>query len=219
MKKIKDYYLPNNEKHFEKFILKNDHYQEAQRNRALSYVKEWDTAIDVGANIGLWAKDLTNFFNKTICFEPNKECLECLNMNINLNKSTIFNCALGSINENKILFTPDDCGGSSFINRTKIGKKPDGTKIHGQFPQATRKQTTQIKKLDDYNFNGINFIKIDVEGFEYQVLQGSILTLERSSPVICIEERDPENSKAIKFLNDLKYKLVDIVVAEYIFIK
>ena len=68
--KIKDYYIPDNDKQYLGYFQKFDHYQEAQRNRALSHVSLWRTSIDIGANIGLWAKDLSNFFDKTICFEP-----------------------------------------------------------------------------------------------------------------------------------------------------
>ena len=63
MKKIKSYYIPKEDKNYEIYFSKHDHYQEAQRNRALAHVNKWYLAIDIGANIGLWARDLTSFFN------------------------------------------------------------------------------------------------------------------------------------------------------------
>ena len=103
MKKIREYYIPETDIHFIKYLEQFEHYQEAQRNRALSHVKNWRLAIDIGANIGLWSKDLSNFFDHLICFEPNKFCIDYLKKNIDLNKSTINSCALGSKNETKDL--------------------------------------------------------------------------------------------------------------------
>ena len=119
MKKIKGYYIPENDEHFEGYFSKFDHYQEAQRNRALSHVEDWNTAIDIGANIGLWSKDFTAFFSRTICFEPNTSCLDCLKKNINISKAKIYNFALGSKNTNGYLYCPQSTGGSSLINQTK----------------------------------------------------------------------------------------------------
>ena len=63
MIKIKDYYVPDKDSHFIQYLTNYDHYQEAQRNRAISYVKDWKFAIDIGANIGLWSRDLSNYFD------------------------------------------------------------------------------------------------------------------------------------------------------------
>ena len=86
---------------------------------------------------------------------------------------------------------------------------------------ATKDKKTigKVKKLDEFNFNEIDFIKIDVQGYEYQVLKGAKKTLEINSPIICLEEIDPKNSKAIKFLESLNYVIVDVVLKEYIFKK
>ena len=219
MKKIKSYYIPKEDKDYEIYFSKHDHYQEAQRNRALAQVNKWNLAIDIGANIGLWSKDLTNFFLKTICFEPNKNCIKFLKKNIIIEKAIIYNYALGSKNEDKELFTPINSGGSSFIDSTKIGFNSDGQKIYGKWPQRTKKQLVKVKKLDEFNFNEIDFIKIDVQGYEYQVIKGAKKTLEINSPIICLEEIDPKNSKAIKFLESLNYVIVDVVLKEYIFKK
>ena len=56
MKKIKSYYIPKEDKSYEIYFSKFDHYQEAQRNRALAQVNKWNLAIDIGANIGLWSR-------------------------------------------------------------------------------------------------------------------------------------------------------------------
>ena len=103
------------------------------------------------------------------------------------------------------------------IDNTTIGYNSDGQKIYGKWPQGTKKQMVKVKKLDEHNFEKIDFIKIDVQSYEYEVLKGAKKTLEINSPIICLEEIDPKNSKAIKFLESLNYVIIDVVVKEYIF--
>jgi|TARA_B100001079_G_scaffold267092_1_gene275257 FkbM family methyltransferase len=219
MKKIKSYYIPKEDKSYEIYFSKFDHYQEAQRNRALAQVKNWNLAIDIGANIGLWSRELTNFFDKTICFEPNLNSIKCLKKNIITKKAIIYNCALGSKNEDKELFTSINSGASSFINYVKVDYNSDGSKIYDKWPQGTKKQLVKVKKLDEFNYYEIDFIKIDVQGYEFEVLKGAKKTLEINSPIICIEEEYPENSRAIKFLESLNYEIVDVILKEHIFKK
>ena len=219
MKKNKSYYIPKEDKSYEDYFSNFDHYQEAQRNRALAQVNKWNLAIDIGANIGLWSRDLTNFFHKTICFEPNSNCIKYLKKNIIIEKAIIHNYALGSKNEDKELFTPINSGGSSLIDNTTIGYNSDGQKIYGKWPQGTKQQLVKVKKLDEFNFNEIDFIKIDVQGYEYEVLKGAKKTLEINSPIICLEEEYPENSRSINFLESLNYEIVDVAIKEHIFKK
>ena len=219
MKKIKDYFIPDEDKSYDQYLAEYDHYQEAQRNRALAQVNNWNLAIDIGANIGLWSRDLTNYFDKTICFEPNSNCIEYLKKNITIEKAIIYNHALGSKNEDKELFAPVNSGGSSFINNVKIDYNSDGSKIYGKWPQRTKKQLVKVKKLDDFKFSKVDFIKIDVQGYEYEVLKGAKKTLGINSPIICLEEEYPENSKTIKFLENQNYQIVDVIIKEVIFKK
>ena len=221
MIKIKDYYLPEDDEHYLNYFKMFDHYQEAQRNRALAQVFNWGFAIDIGANIGLWSKDLSEYFDKTVCFEPNKNCIGCLKKNINKKKSVIYNHALGSVNTQMDLYTPSYSGGSSFINNTRIGTDEDGSKIYGEFSSNTSKQKTIIKTLDSFNFQNVDFIKIDVQGFELEVLKGAYKTLRANSPIICIEENLPDlkDSEMYKFFIELNYQVVDRIGKELNFRK
>lgn len=220
MIKIKDYYVPETDLHFIEYLKKNDHYQEAQRNRAISYVEDWQFAIDIGANIGLWSKDLSKYFDKLVCFEPNSFCQDYLEKNINLGNSKIYSCALGEKEETKNLFIhQSNSGASSFVNKTKIGFKEDKSIVYGEFPKDTLTINTAVKKLDTFNYKKIDFIKIDVQGFELSVLKGAYNTLKKNSPVLCIEEDDPKNSLIIPFLENLNYELVDVIIKEHVFKK
>jgi len=45
-------------------------YQKIQRDNSITYVEKFNIAIDIGAYVAFWSKDLCKLFNKTICFEP-----------------------------------------------------------------------------------------------------------------------------------------------------
>ena len=217
MKLVNGFYLPKNEMAFAEHLKKNDSYQEAQRNRALSFVNNWNVALDIGANVGLWAKDLTSFFQKTYCFEPNNECFECLKKNINIKKAELHNYALGKFTEKKILFAPDHgTGGSSLVNNVKIGYDKNGNKIYGKFPDEIKKVNVNVVNLDSLKISEIDFIKIDVQGFELEVLEGAVETIKSNNPVICIEEEYPDKSKTLPLLYSLHFKLLDRVGKEHI---
>jgi FkbM family methyltransferase len=164
---------------------------------------------------------LSEHFDKTVCFEPNTDCIECLEKNINKKKSVIYNLALGSNNMEMDLYTPSFSGGSSFINNTNIGLNEDGSKIYGEFSKTTPKQKTTIKTLDSFNFKYVDFIKIDVQGFELEVLKGAYKTLKKNMPIICIEENlsDLKDSEIYNFLKELNYQVVDRINKELIFKK
>ena len=180
MVKIKDYHVPETDTHFIGYLKNFDHYQEAQRNRAISYVEDWDFAIDIGANIGLWSRDLSKYFNQLVCFEPNPLCQDYLKKNISMKNSKIYNYALGESEESKNLFLhPTNSGASSLVNRTKLAIIDDNSFIYGEFSKDTPTVEVAVKKLDTFNFNKIDFIKIDVQGFELSVLKGAKKTLKK----------------------------------------
>ena len=74
------------------------------------------------------------------------------------------------------------------------------------------KQVRQ-KRLDDYNFSDVDYIKIDVEGHELKVIKGAIATIEKYNPVIVIEENGSqelynkgEKDDALNYLQSIGYK-------------
>ena len=55
--------------------------------------------------------------------------------------------------------------------------------------------------------SNISFIKIDVEGYEINLLKGAYETIKRDKPVIFIEKTLTNNNDLINFLNDLEYDI------------
>ena len=145
-------------------------------------------------------------------------CIDYLKKNINLKKAIIYNCAIGDLEQKKKLFCPTNSGNSSFINKTSISRNPDGTKINGEFPKSTKTEIVNVKTLDSFRIKEIDFIKIDVQGFEPEVLRGGEKTFKNNNCVVCIEDSRHYNSQAINLLMSWGYKIVDKVVKEIILI-
>lgn len=140
--------------------------------------------LDIGANVGAFSlKTLLNSNHEITIhsFEPNPYVFEKLQTNFNLNPAIKNNYKLNKIglsNEKGRLnfyWNKNNSGGGSFTSNY----------------QNTLKESIEVMTLDQYvNINkleNITFIKIDVEGYEPQVLKGAIETIKKYKPTIFIE--------------------------------
>ena len=68
-------------------------------------------------------------------------------------------------------------------------------------------QRTRLKTLDSYRLK-LTILKIDVEGFEMDVLRGAIKTIKRYHPKIIIETHTYKlREEALRFLGSIGYKV------------
>ncbi|MFH1311166.1 MAG: FkbM family methyltransferase [Nanoarchaeota archaeon] len=171
--------------------------------------------VDIGAHIGRFSVILANKKSKVIAIEPSTANFEQLNKNIKLNnlqdKIKVLNVGCSDKNGNKALyFVPHNEG------LTSLEKK-----------EGTKKEIIKVKKLDNIcnnlhlNPNQIDIIKIDVEGFELNVLKGALNILKKGAPLLIVEITDKRKEKPIKeFLNKLGFinkKILDL--RNFIFVK
>jgi FkbM family methyltransferase len=177
----------------------------------MTVLKKGDTFIDVGANIGYIsaiAMDLVGPQGQVHAFEPVKQYFRELKKLKILNKNYqlyLNNVAVGkSDGQHKMHCTkPPFLGGSTIVN----GFLPKET------PQET--QVVKIMRLDTYirknNIKKIKLIKIDVEGYEYSVLQGFVdqLFLLKKKPIIICEISPSAYVKIDYSLKQLKKYMSD----------
>jgi FkbM family methyltransferase len=171
------------------------------------------TIYDVGAYIGL----LTIFFakkagtkGKVIAFEPNPESFSKLLINTaGYSNVTPFNVGLGNKHEKLTLVA------SAYSRATGTVEATVKRKITMR-PYA--EWNVQIVPLD--TLHGLpppHFVKIDVEGFEYKVLEGMKNTILSYKPTMCIEINGVTHAikrrnvqRILNFLGDFNYKLFHI---------
>lgn len=132
-------------------------------------------AVDIGANYGIWSYHLSKIFFRVEAFEPIRECCDVIECTRRKN-IRVHNEALSSSAGNMELLIPVEDGRLQ-LQSAKFGESS------GQ----CKKVLVPVKKLDDYEFANVKFIKIDVEGHEIEVLKGAEKTISRSKPVMIIE--------------------------------
>lgn len=205
MKNIKGWYLPNWDKHFENHLQDINgkyEYQHPQRQYALSYVKDFTkNAIDVGSNIGFWSKEMCEKFNHVYAFEPHPDNIECYKENLKEFKNyTLYEKAVSNISNKQLTlyFSPDECGNASLNN---FGVQEGSTTRKLDF-EKLKTITVEVKTIDEYNFKNINFIKVDCQNHEKEVVEGAIETIQRCKPVLCLE-LPVRNEKEKNYRNNL----------------
>lgn len=160
-------------------------------------------AVDIGANFGLWTYYLANQFQKVIAIEPNPEVLLDLR-SARFKNVDIKQCGVSRKNEIRTLHIPIvngqiQAGWSSFDPRNN----PSAS--------ATKAINVECRSVDEL-LQGyeIDFIKIDVEGAEIEVLKGATQVMDSSRPVIMIEIRDNNLNKIEEMVRCTGYKIVKL---------
>ena len=136
--------------------------------------------VDIGASIQIiqrWKKiDKSNL--DYFLFEPNKSEIKKLKENKKFyNCYKIFDVALSNKNHNKTLFITKGIYQTSFLkpNFSFLNKFKNVNRY-----KIVKKNNIKAKKLDDVKIENPDFIKIDVQGYNYEVVQGSNETLKNT---------------------------------------
>jgi len=96
------WWFPDTEDHFPKMLAKSvskggpTEYQYQVRNRSFGHAKQTRVALDIGANVGLWSRDLVKHFDAVIAFEPVAMFRECLIRNVFATNLEVREIALGN---------------------------------------------------------------------------------------------------------------------------
>ena len=148
-------------------------------------LKEKMVCLDLGANIGYYAlleSNLVGNSGKIIAIEPSPNNFDKLSQNLNLNcvKNVIpFNFACGDKN-GKIPFLVSKKSNLCTVVDQNYLKKPSDNIID-----------VPIKKIDDFldenKIEKVDFIRMDVEGYEGHIIKGMQKTLDKNNPMLHIE--------------------------------
>lgn len=172
------------------------------------YLQDGMTFLDCGANIGnhtLFFACIANAKN-VVSFEGNPKTFKLLEKNIALNtlenRVKIYNCVLGEHKGHaKIAHEePANIGATSFCEDAS--------------------GDTEMICIDDLEWKQkIDFVKMDVEGFEYNVLKGMKKLLQRDRPILWIEIFPEKYRNVTALLNELGYRQKEELAAcNYIFV-
>ncbi len=169
-------------------IIYQGNFEQEELNFFSSYIDHGFVVLDIGANIGLhslYAANLVGVNGKVYSFEPVKSTFNRLKENILINKFNniqAFNVAMSDESKTSEITVSKD--GFDAWN-SMVGKS---CQTGDNFEIETIKTLTLDSFVEKEHLqNKIDFIKIDTEGWELQVLKGGREYLKNYSPVIMFE--------------------------------
>ena len=204
MKKINGWFLPDKETFFDTRIQKSydPKYERKERTNIWKHLhhtfNKKQTAIDVGCNIGIWSNFLSTFFQTVQAFDPSPDIKECFQKNILDRK-------------NNVNFHPVGLGKSNDTVNLNVAVSNSGASSIVRDIKNSTTVSIDIKTLDSYNFDSVDFIKIDTEGYEINVLEGAIQTINNFKPLVYIEKQEGASINLLhEFMQDHKgFKIHD----------
>ena len=179
-------------------LVNDENTQNEQRAAALRHVKQFGTCLDIGSNVGMWTRELAGRFENVYCFEPNPNFRECFAKNITEDNVELFAYGLS--------------------DRQHLAKQ--------EFNSTTLTEGNggiQCRTLDSFGLTDIDFVKIDVDGFEIPLLNGARETLAQNTPVINIEMKRDKRPGIVKvaerILKNLGYRFVERTKSDEVWLK
>ena len=177
------------------FVLYHEFPERDLLNSVRPYIPDNGVVIDVGANIGSHTLYFAWMLNtsKVYSFEPQKGLFPILQKNCELNnildKVVLYNCCVGEKEAYASL------GNVAIYDASQTS-----------FNMSDTPTDYKIMSLDSLKLDKVDFIKIDVEGHEIEVLRGAKETIARCKPVIWCEAWTPEQRKTLhRFLKPYGY--------------
>ena len=156
-------------------------------------------SLDIGANLGLFTYFMSRSSKKVYAFEPNPYPLKHLKYVVDRNVE-IVPIAIGNKDGTEKLRIP----------KTRKGWTSNGASIAKIDIREGIEYSVEIRKIDTLNIQNIGLIKIDVEGFELDVLKGAINTIKNQKPNLIIENEIVHNQnpdEIFRFMSDIGYKI------------
>lgn len=161
-------------------------------------IKPDDVVVEVGANIGAHTVQLANLVPNGVvhAFEPQRIVFQAL-------------CANVALNQCQNVFAYQE-GVSDFIGEMMAPALPPTERMSfgsaGLAKHGLNGEAVRVVSVDSMGFPNCNFLKIDVEGMEQDVLRGAERTIARCSPLIYVEnDREDQSQALIELLQRFGY--------------
>jgi FkbM family methyltransferase len=237
--KVLGWRMPEHEDHFVNWMLRNPKkrnvrkvdgrytYQYHKYETALQFVPQnrRRVALDIGAHVGLWSWYMARDFEYLYSFEPAPPHIELYKYNMrDRDNWTLLEFGLADKEMSDVpLKTPEGESGNTHID---AGQPHPGSLYTTSDDFEIFK--IDIKRLDDIAedmIDGqIDFIKIDVEGFELPVVQGAEKIITEHKPVMVIEQKGVETIYGIQkdaakaFLEGLGMRSAKVIAGDHIMV-
>jgi FkbM family methyltransferase len=134
-------------------------------------------ALDVGANVGIYAYALARLGMRVHAFEPQPYCCTVVDAWAKAKGDvTVHNSGVGESEGDLTLHIP-------IVDGTPVPTRASFQRLEQEQTQLR----VPVVTLDGIGISDVAFIKIDVEGFELQVLRGANRLLQEWRPILLVE--------------------------------
>ena len=153
---------------------------------AINYPKE--LIFDVGANLGKKSAIFSTLSKKVIAFEPSEKLFDYIRKRFKNSHVELFNCALGSTVSSSEFYEIN--GNEAYNSLSKKHIETTVTKRNISTIELVNTRKVNVEIIENFirKFGVPVYIKIDVEGYEYEVIKG----LKTPVPLISFEANLPE---------------------------
>jgi FkbM family methyltransferase len=161
-----------------------------------------DSVIDVGANLGQTVSFFRSrgFNGHITCFEPNPEVIPQLVRHLQRDGNcSLHKCALGDVNGNDFLFLRQNSATTGLV------------------PSVSDEEVTpcsvRVCRLDQFQFHGKLFLKVDTEGNDLAVLSGASGILDKvvgimiEAPIQSRYQNEPLLPEVLEYVTGLGFRL------------
>lgn len=182
------------------------YYQKEEINLIKEFSSKKGNAFDVGSFCGTHSLIMSKYFKNIYSFEPNKISFKRQKKNININKIKniyLYNLSISKKNGQSKYYYPRD----RKLSETSLVK----SSLYSKYKFGFSKTVTIDSFINKNKIKSVNFIKIDAEFYEKNILIGAKKTIEKLHPTFMFEynfkSKDGLKYQYLKKIFLKKYKI------------
>ena len=131
--------------------------------------------IQAGAHVGIWPRMLAQYFEQVVCFEPEPANWACLMQN--MTGSPRISCLYAALGPQQ--------------GAVELNVQPHSTGGHHVATRLDRPHVSvSVRTIDQYAWQDVDAIFLDIEGYELPTLLGARETLRRCLPLLVLEDNN-----------------------------
>jgi len=164
--------------------LRAGQYQSTNWDFAQTLLPQFRKCVDVGSNNACNAVHYAERFSWVECFEPTHLAQQLWHRTVRDNSVTnvtLHTEAVGEDSRTTEIIIHERNGGHNHLAHYDKNPRADRSR------SSRQKQTVDQRTLDSYGFTDVDFVKIDVEGYELFVLKGAEQTVAQNRPLFQLE--------------------------------
>lgn len=197
-------YIDTRDTGFGSHVLLDGYWELGVTGFVVRQVREGMTAVDVGANFGYYTALLAALVGSTgrvFAIEPNPPVAANLRRSVDLNgfaaRTTVIQAAAGAEDGREaLLFVPEgEPKNAALVPAPDVVPPRPGT-LHKIYQATVDQIVAEVDRID--------FIKVDAEGAEEDIVAGTLGTLTRDRPRLVLEYNGARCRNALKFLGALR---------------